>query len=357
MEIFEGIAAFAILMVMFSTVVSGIVEIILRLLATRQEVLIKSIERLVSDELVPWARDRFDADGNGVIEEDEVKAFTEGLTLNPLLKKGIKPLFFKLGRYGHQTITTYSLLQRLAKSKVGDAIAKLAEDEKRALLTNLGRTYERYAAAASEQFRVRAHLWTTVVAIVFAFSVNIDAGRLFTHLMKDEGARNALIENAPEAKAENEAAAAALAKELTDSGVENADEIVKRVSGISASVGELKEEFSLPIGAEYFPYCRLKIEGTVLSFDSKNCTSEEDRTLLTWFLFTLLAGMLIGLGGPFWYKVYTSLSQVASITRLLKGGEVISEKSSEQPASKAALEEDIVKTFDTARAGRAGNEQ
>lgn len=378
MDILEGVAAFAVLMIIFSTIASAIVEIILRLLATKQALLIRAVERLVHDELEERGTELLDAGGKVVVAKGSARKVAEKLTRNPLLvpadkseeaadksEKAVR--FFRLGRYGHQKITTYSLLQRLAKSNIGDAIALLGEDKIRPLLVNFARTYERYVAVASEQFRIRAHMWTALVAIIFAFSMNIDAGRIFSHLVADKDARDVLFQQAEQAMENNTRVLDALNNRPEDQAAEPLEGLSEDVAAIRKSLEDVKTDAGLPIGVGYFPYCRSE-EGKQTGEDKEEektaskeegfwnlpaCVGEKDRDWFTWPLFTLLAGLLIGLGGPFWYKVYSSLSQVAGITRMLKSGEVISDQSTEQPASKVALgEKDIVETFVTARVGR-----
>ncbi len=49
------------------------------------------------------------------------------------------------------------------------------------------------------------------------------------------------------------------------------------------------------------------------------CADANFPNFLRWFLNVLLAGFLIGLGGPFWYKVFTSLSHIVSVLRTFRG--------------------------------------
>ncbi len=49
------------------------------------------------------------------------------------------------------------------------------------------------------------------------------------------------------------------------------------------------------------------------------CADASFPKFLLWFLNVLLAGFLIGLGGPFWYKVFTSLSHIVSVLRTFRG--------------------------------------
>ncbi|QIE57408.1 hypothetical protein G5B40_19330 [Pikeienuella piscinae] len=364
MEILEGAAAFAVVMIVLSTIVTGIAEAFLRLLAVRQIVLADAIERLIVDEIVPSVKTELagvlDADGDGRLSTADVDMLKDKLSLSPLTAKAAKIPFASM-RFGHEKITTYSLLQRLAKSELGDALAKYGRSELREKLTDIARTYERYAAAAAERFRYKAHRYTAIAAVLFAFGANVDAGRVFVYLMDDPGARQTLFARAEAAKVENDAAVARL--KAAQTGVEEAtlDEVSESIEGLSDSLVAFRTDVRLPIGPSYYPYCgsglaELTIFGWKLDgvFAATGCAGNVDRSYFGWAAYTLLAGVLIGLGGPFWYRVYASLSRVISVARSVGvGGETIDEKSADQPAShKALTQEDIVTTFQVARAGR-----
>lgn len=364
MEILEGAAAFAVVMIVLSTIVTGISEAFLRLLAVRQIVLANAIERLIVDEIVPSVKTELtgvlDADGDGRLCAGDVEMLKDKLSLSPLTVKALRIPFASM-RFGHERITTYSLLQRIAKSELGDALAKSGRSELRAKLTDIARTYERYAAAAAERFRYKAHRYTAIAAVLFAFGANIDAGRVFVYLMDDPGARQTLFSRAEEAKASNDAAVARLKAAQTGAEEAALDEVSDAIDGLSDTLVAFRTDIRLPIGPSYYPYCgsglsELTIFGWNLDgvFAATGCAGNVDRSYFGWAAYTLLAGVLIGLGGPFWYRVYAALSRILSVARSVRaGGETIDENAADQPASRKALtQEDIVTTFQIARAGR-----
>ncbi|MBI3784194.1 MAG: hypothetical protein HY270_12430 [Deltaproteobacteria bacterium] len=66
----------------------------------------------------------------------------------------------------------------------------------------------------------------------------------------------------------------------------------------------------LPIGIRYYPWCQ--DDGAVDPACSTTENAEPFTRLLLfmrWVLAVTLAGVLIGLGGPFWFDVYSKLSQ------------------------------------------------
>lgn len=363
MEVIEGAAAFAVVMMALSTIVTGIAEAFLRLLAVRQKVLVDAVERLIVDEIVPAAgaglHGVLDLDRDGRLSAADVEKLKAKLTLSPLAAKAAGIPFAEM-RFGHEKITTYSLLQRLAKSELGDALAQAGRAELRAKLTDIARTYERYAAAAAERFRYKAHRYTAIIAVLFAFAANVDAGRVFIHLMDDPGARESLMAQAEAVKAENDAAIRRLDAAVAGEGETALDDVAASVGGLAESLAAYRREARLPVGPSYYPYCGSSLAERRIGpldlgvvFSAEGCAGTPDRTLFGWFAYTLLAGALIGLGGPFWYRIYASLGRLIGLARSLGGGEVIDEKAGDQPASKKALaDEDIVTTFEIARAGR-----
>ena len=79
--------------------------------------------------------------------------------------------------------------------------------------------------------------------------------------------------------------------------------------------------------------------------------------LLKWFLAVLLAGLLIGLGGPFWFDTFRKLSALTSIVR---GLQTPVQKAKEQgltprakPEEKPEEKPKVVEIFETATKARA----
>ena len=337
MALVQAAAAFAVAMILLSTVVSGICEVIVRGLALRAEVLVQMLGRLVAAEIAP----RQTGDG---MPGGAQAALVTALSRNPVadLDDDPGPLtrlwrWLRPGRVPVNSLSTFAFLQRLAKTEVGARLAGEADEALRDILDDLSRTYERYAAASREEFRKRAQMIAILVALALAFGMNVGAVRLAQHLATDEPARAALLAAAEEAHRANEAAVARLEAAKTEGSPAAAastaalDEAVDRIEASFAELAELR----LPIGwGEQAPEL-----------------GSGAPALVRWFLDTLLAGILIGLGGPFWYRVYSNLSQFVPILGQLGGGnrELVAQPTEEAPETgKAIRAEDIVAIFRTA---------
>ena len=257
---------------------------------------------------------------------------------------------------------------------LGDAIASVVEDAEAALkaklnrtLNDVSRTFERYVAAANETFRAHAHVVTVIVAFSICIFGNVDAGRVFNHLMNNPDVRDALIAQAEDSSEANRAAIEALNVTLArlEKGEESglSEEEIAKLGEVIAPLGKLIDRDQLPIGSAYYPYCGLSpldFLGEAPAADSAACKGGTDRDGLSWLVNVLIAGALVSMGGPFWYRVFASLSQLASMLRHFGGGggkeKIEPDDEKEQPASASAQKkEDIATTFLTAMSGKPGN--
>jgi hypothetical protein len=349
MEILTAVAAFAVAMILFSTLVTGIVEIAIRGLSLRAHVLAKAVFRMVQDEILRRLDELQDPPP---AEKREPEAIVTALTRNPVLVPAGQGLSTR-GLSGYvscrkriDALSTFAFLQRLAKSSIGKHLAAEADERLRPILLDFSRTHERYAAASREAFRKRAHAISLAVAMLLAFSINVDAVRLFQHLSDNREAREVLIAQAEAAVEANRAALASLEASLAagdpaaDAAAgQTAEEITAAIASLRSQIEGLTA-LGLPIGWGHFPY----------SDESAQTVADGVKipTLAEWFLGTLLAGILIGLGGPFWFKVYSNLSQVLPALGALGGGskELVSDPAADAPAvQEAEVKEDIVTTF------------
>ncbi|MEM6589118.1 MAG: hypothetical protein AAF641_11775 [Pseudomonadota bacterium] len=266
-----------------------------------------------------------------------------------------------------ERLSTFSFLQRLAKTDIGMEVAKNGED---AALRALTMGFERYVAASNEVFRRHAQSATMILSFVFAIFLNINAIALFQHLVDNPQFSEKLIETGEESNEQSETALQKYNDALSNletvsnpsEGAETSPEELEKIltearqnllSDIEKIDG-LTSDFGLPIGWEqdhpFKSHCAFdpgktcsignffsSIGSGATALFTKPSMIIPSRATLEWIFGVSLAGFLIGLGGPFWYRVFTSLSNLLQILRTLKGEprkEAIEEdKSSDQPAS------------------------
>ncbi|WP_172326820.1 hypothetical protein [Mangrovicoccus sp. HB161399] len=101
------------------------------------------------------------------------------------------------------------------------------------------------------------------------------------------------------------------------------EDFEQQLKDLRAALAPVLDQPVLPVGLHYWPHC-MEMDGVDLDplcTERANWTGQE-RTWawISWTFNALLAGILIGLGGPFWYKVFSSLSQLTNALRAFGGG-------------------------------------
>lgn len=367
MQLLESALAFAVVMIVLSTVTTGIVELLLRFSGTREKTLEKTMKALF--QTVIWPRLKgplITAAGKAedVVKRELTNAFVREMMGNPVAiadESDSKRRFFDVPVRKESQVDKLSVLafaERLGRTDVGKAILDEGEEQLQLLVHDFVRTFDRFARASSEIFRKKARQTAIVVGVLFALAANVDAGRIFTTLMNNPDLRSSLIEQVEEAKQANDevvARLAALEAELESGGLqdEQSQEIKKNIDELSARMKAL-DATGLPIGHSFFPYCGEDAAG------DPACGKGGGDYLLEfarWIALAVLAGVLIGLGGPFWFRVFSGLSQVFQVLRSLgvgsggKGenaGEADVDKETMPPPDKSAQPKDVIDAFKVA---------
>lgn len=360
MEILESALAFAVVMIIFSTITTGIVELLLRTFGSREKTLEKAIRALF--ELIIWQRlegalataftERKESPPHPHRKESRLHAFwrwlvsvfsgggsapaagaapsakdqlldefVEAMMGNPVAVAGASSSTRGLpapkeGQIDHLSVVAFA--ERLGRTEVGMAILAEGEKQMELLVTDFVRSFDRFARASQEVFRKRARQSAILVGIVFALSANIEAGRLVTTLMTNPNLRQSLIDQAEASDRENATAVDRL-KELqtqlergsADARGDIAKAIETEMKKISAQMEALYAK-GLPVGHAYYPYCQAAIDPDCVASDTPLGTA---RKFLRWAFLCIVAGTLIGLGGPFWFRVFSGLSQVFQVLR------------------------------------------
>lgn len=351
MHMLETVMAFAVTMIIFSTITTGIVEAILRRLGRRERNLENTIRSLYQSVIVPWyakVRERCaDGQSGAGLQEGEDR-FVESMVGTPIqnlspvrgpfdaigmwisdrfIIKLLNPFGRESAQVDHLSVVAFA--ERLGRTDVGQKILAQTQDQMNLLVTDLARSFERFGRASGEIYRKNAQTVALFVGVVFAFGANIDVSLLFTSLQKNAELRTSLVTQGEDAKADFDIAAAKL--ELVVEAIQdeatnelNEEAIASIKDDIDALHNDIKEieSIGLPIGWRYFPYCRKPVANQPpdVEWVDPRCDPAEIEQqgrfhYGRWAVFTLLAGILIGLGGPFWYRVYTSLSQLFQLLR------------------------------------------
>jgi hypothetical protein len=267
-----------------------------------------------------------------------------------------------------QSLTPVEFAQRLARTDMGAMLAQKAETEWQTLLNGVLERFDFYGQAAGEAFRQRAKAMSIIVSFVFAFALNINALALFYAFANRPQLADAMLAQQEEIQRHYEEAQKRAANAPPGATVNDAE--AKQIQeDIRNRLDELKKQFG-----------NLAQLGLPLGWSDKRCVNNADdefcgalNELPQWrcagncgwrefgsastayvrawaFFFSghtrllfsiLLAGLLIGLGGPFWYNVCTSLSRAARMARVVadgvKGPPPKDGGAEESPASEPAL--------------------
>ena len=209
-------------------------------------------------------------------------------------------------RLGSLSLMTF--MERLGGSDYGAQLVTQAstagEKGVEWVVKDVAQKFDAFGAEASEYFESRARLLSVIVGFVLAFAINVNAIALFETFMRRPDVTAAVIARGESVTKSyetlqkqvdtlNASAQAAPSEEARAAIQRAADEA-------SAAVGSL-QSVGVPIGWN---------AQSVAGFRTSRATS---------LLGLFLGGLLIGLGGPFWYKAVQSLTGIRAFARRDKG--------------------------------------
>lgn len=302
----NAILAFSLAMIVFCTIVSALTEVVHEVAKRREKGLQWMLTRLYTEVLEPYARKVSGA----VVDVD--KELNDDFLKRVALNRSTK---------GNRDIVLSRLafddfIERLAETNVGQrlfrALAATAQGHLREraepMLADLGRAFARFESDATAHFASWARWYTVMVSLLVAFALNVDAVRLFSAFVADRDLAQAMVTHA-------DAITAGLQEGKSS---DNA-----RAETLESTVADLRQQvrstvaMGLPIGIRYFPWCQG--DGDVDPACEARGPWARLLVSLRWFFSVTLAGVLIGLGGPFWFDVYSKLSRFMQSTRRRDG--------------------------------------
>jgi len=363
MEWLEAGLAFAVIMMVFSTMVSVIIETGHRFMRIREKGLQALIAQVYEDVIWPRLSNHLDE------KKTSAKEFVERMTCTRFLPvdknaTGLKTFLYKsVNAKQLKSLTTLEFIERLAETPAGRGLMSEAERRGRkyleTFLKDLASKYEDFGEGATEYFKRRARLVSVLVAIGLAFSLNVNAIHLFKSFLVDKKARLAIIEQGNSVAAglkEQEAALQKVIKTGAEDEKKNLQEIEENVQKLRETAKTLAAT-GIPIGWDTAPWngpawAEKEVNGKSIFPDAGN-----GLLLLTWAGSVLLAGLLIGLGGPFWFDTFRKLSALTGIVRGFQAPvqqakeqqQIRRTKAGDEPEQKV----EVVGIFETAAKARA----
>jgi hypothetical protein len=328
MEWLEAGLAFAVTMMIFSTMVSVIMETGHRIFRIREKGLQMIMTHVYEDVIWPRLSNRLgrkEATSIDFMKQMTRTRFLPAGKKGPVLKTNLMEKIMRVVNAGQlKSLTTHEFIERLAETPAGRSLmaetAKRGKQYIKTFLEDLASKYEDFGAGATEYFKRRSKLVSVLVAVGMAFSLNVNAVHLFKTFLVNKDIRQAMIERGEDVATRLQEQEANLKKLLETSAVnekDNLKKIEKNIKALTETANTLSQT-GIPIGWDTAPW--------------KSTVWKEYQTagvwmlkwsggawlLLKWFLSVLLAGLLIGLGGPFWFDTFRKLSVLTGIVRGLQ---------------------------------------
>ncbi len=282
--------ALAVSMLIFSTLATMVLEIIYKVFRLRQMGLKKMLETFYQSEVKQRIQVMLARDG---ASGEDMPEFIEKITSMT---------------GGSYTLSTIEFIRRLAETDVGKLLAKRAESEQDALIDDITERYEDYGRRASHLFRRYSQIGTVIVSIIIALCLNINAVTIFRTFQTNEELTRSIAGQAEQAMAAYQIQAELL-KAAAQNDPSNITSFNEDIEALKGSVQRFRnavdeaENLGLPIGWS----------------DDKffNSVDINEMGWWGWLLATVFTGILIGLGGPFWFDMVKRLTMVSQVTGAL----------------------------------------
>ncbi|MEC9267174.1 MAG: hypothetical protein VX464_14020 [Pseudomonadota bacterium] len=377
MELLDAALALVLTLGALGTIVTMLMELMFRVFCIRARFLKGMIQDYVLPEVlsIPAIKAAFAAVTGDAPTAQTAKAaerkLVEAIIGNPAEKVSLdRPIIGPGGAYDR--ITLEHFLSRLVEETGLRDRIDTARAEVRAALIESARIFDKMSGATVASFATRARGWSLVIGIILAFVANVDGLRLFeTYRDSPETALAIIADQDGLAAADADATAsfrAALALEaevrVLEEKIKSANETEKAAAeealvakrqelakladpeamrqllAGSADILKSLRDRHLPIGWQQFPYCQKAEAGA-----DALCGSDQEPDYVFWFFRVLVTGLLIGLGGPFWFDV---AKRLAAVRTVLRGGksDQTGPRTGEDPAGNAAPFSAILRQVD-----------
>ncbi len=362
LDLLQSLLAFALTMLAIATIVTMIMETIARLFRRRDRLLRHLLTLVFEKEIKPLLSGRLaTADITRAVAAIQTSPFVPKKNSTWLNRLTIV-LNRLLGANQSNRLTSEEFLQRLSRTEVGTRIVEEFDGVESELEQSLARIKDRYeeiSTASTEWMTNSSSVLSLALGVVLALAWNIDGSRILDSYIANPSKSAEVTAQADKYIEANEAAQRRLQEALDkiDSPVnagggstaaqEALQDVRDRLEAIEKQGGMLLAE-GLPIGLDFYPHCRLPVFDPRQDVDPRcmNAITWGDWAwiLLVWLPVVVVTGILIGLGGPFWYDAVLGLMRV---TQLLRGvtGSAKADSDREGAGGEAATDETMADLF------------
>lgn len=276
------------------------------------------------------------------------------------------PLIGHIFASRRQKLSTLQFIESLAETKEGAALARHEPGSLREALTTAAYQYERLGETQSEYFQSRAKLLSVIVGLVVAVFINFDAITVYKELSTNAALSSRLTLAMDQEKLN-------LVQKVAGADDTELESSSLMTPAIQQAAGDLRA-LGIPIGRKMFPHCEgyshtptdqvmvsnsSQAEAVVATeYFDRRCGKSRQQTVnqtwalsfedflkmesaspsgvmdtagywisyrghrvaaignnlqsfLMWALGVIVAGGLLGLGAPFWFKIFNRLSAIA----------------------------------------------
>jgi len=335
--------AIALSFLLFSTFASMFLELFYRLLNTRFKGLKTMLSEFCAKEMSSFAK----SGNDNTSVPDMVTQFVDEAKRK-------------------HTITTVQFIERLAATDAGKEIAKYGQQELTVLVSHIGRRYDTFCEAATQSFKKKSEMYTMIISVIMALVFNINVVTLGNTFIENRSLTNELVAQTNVIVERAELQQKNLQK-LLDTDIQP-DEM--STGALQESLNRLRESYQgmermqLPIGWSRRSLHFFELEAAKLGCGYKSSESDfpidkckDSQQLnfwaiagISWIITTLITGLLIGLGGPFWFDI---VKQISVFRTALSSATTDKNQTQEQSTGNDKdPQKDLVKIFEeTVKAG------
>ena len=326
MQWLTSILAFATTMLVFSMVVSAIVEMYHRVLSKRSSGLRRMLEHYYEQVLSPQLREA----GIQLDQEEFLQTMTQlrAPSAAPDAARGKTKVRGCIRRYFGllNNLPTEAFMERLGTTSFSAIVDKGSEEEREQLLKDIAQKYEIFGAESSLSFEGWARLKSVLLAMVIAWAFYVHPYDVLQTYFKDPvtAAKVAALAEEKLGKYEDFANFVEQAKveqaEQGDGDVDAADDQATS-ENVESLLARLEEE----IETGKTEVETLKMAGAPVGWPTDKTRFGKKAVLglfdvyypkqLRDLFWLVIGGLLIGLGAPFWAQTVRQLTQVQSVAK------------------------------------------
>ena len=298
MKELEIALAIALTFLIFSTFSSMVVEVISRIYRSRFAGLQSMLMELFTNEIVKLGK-------HSQLNNDESIEAKANSFVSELLRINKK----------NHVLPVSEFIERLATSEYGAVIATKTSQQVSLLVNDLARKFADYSAASSFEYKSMAEKRNLIASIIIAFALNINIVTLTKTFQENKLLTDSLVSKTSLIleQAEIQLAQIEQQKLSTDNSMQGIKTSMEQLAQSHQKINEL----SLPVGWSVSTLQYFKNYGLMLACKhdynkakpvSENCSGLQSIffwiiTVAAWLFTTVLTGLLIGLGGPFWFDM------------------------------------------------------